>query len=134
MPRSAVNQIRRALGCRLRAMLYPATVVDCSMERREGKAYDFNEPTLENAFKLGGFTSGAVYVLPVFLFAGNHAGPGGDIENIINRAIGESHKSNTSGITINPPLTVQVGRLLTDDSNFPEFLELIRLRLKQAYL
>ncbi|KAH9250059.1 hypothetical protein BASA81_012105 [Batrachochytrium salamandrivorans] len=92
-PNVAVNYVRRALAARVRAQLPPtARVVDCSMERRPGAQYAFNDPLLEHVFDLGGFDSGLVLVVPIFLFPGNHAGEGGDIAQILRR-VRERHNS-----------------------------------------
>src|SRR5262249_4205842 len=122
-PSREVNRVRRALGARVRAALFPAKVVDCSMERREGVEYAFNEPTLERAFQLGGFHSGEVLVIPAFLFPGNHAGPGGDIESIVESAM-QKHST----------LRVKMGRLLMDEKNDDISVRLLEKRVKQALL
>eukprot|EP00514_Thraustochytrium_sp_LLF1b_P000889 CAMPEP_0184520120 /NCGR_PEP_ID=MMETSP0198_2-20121128/6995_1 /TAXON_ID=1112570 /ORGANISM="Thraustochytrium sp., Strain LLF1b" /LENGTH=740 /DNA_ID=CAMNT_0026910691 /DNA_START=63 /DNA_END=2285 /DNA_ORIENTATION=+ len=84
-PSRIVNRVRRALAAQLRRKLGSAVrcVVDCSMERRPGPAYDFNEPLLENVFNLGGLESGDVIVAMAFLAPGRHAGEGGDIAEIL---------------------------------------------------
>lgn len=59
------------------------SVVACSMERREGEAYDFNEPTLERALSNAkGEDVESLILSYLFLFPGRHAGPGGDIDQI----------------------------------------------------
>lgn len=62
-----------------------ADVVACSMERREGEQYDFNEPmlsaTLDRFVRATGDRS-ALYLCHLFLFPGRHAGVDGDIEKI----------------------------------------------------
>lgn len=73
----AASLLAEALGSRVEK------VVACSMERREGEAYDFNEPTLERALasaKKEGATR--LILCYLFLFPGRHAGPGGDIDQI----------------------------------------------------
>lgn len=75
------NAMASALTERLGGRVKP--VIACSMERREGGSYVFNEPLLETA--LEGLTpqgSETLVLSQLFLFAGRHAGPGGDIENI----------------------------------------------------
>ena len=58
-------------------------VIACSMERREGDRYDFNEPLLERALEeLPNSGDGAVVLSQLFLFPGRHAGVDGDIERI----------------------------------------------------
>ncbi len=59
------------------------SVVACSMERREGEAYDFNEPTLKRALiNAKGEGVESLILSYLFLFPGRHAGPGGDIDQI----------------------------------------------------
>lgn len=123
-PNVAVNHVRRALAARVRALLPPtARVVDCSMERRPGVQYAFNDPLLEHVFDLGGLDSGVVLVVPVFLFPGNHAGEGGDIAQILRR-VRERHGE----------LEIQVKSLVFDPSNDPVALDLLEDRVKQSLL
>ena len=77
--------MRRALAAALRIRLGDriSTLVDCSMERREGDAYAFNDPLLESVFDLGGLNSGTVILAYLFLAPGRHAGKGGDIHEIL---------------------------------------------------
>ena len=68
-------------------------VVACSMERREGPEYDFNEPMLEAVVadpklrSTGDGSSGddpdLLVVAMLFLQPGKHAGEGGDIDEMI---------------------------------------------------
>jgi sirohydrochlorin ferrochelatase len=65
------------------------TVLDVaasSMERREGTAYDFNEPLLERLLDRSGWDCGDVVVSMMFLSPGRHAGPGGDVDRICKSA------------------------------------------------
>ncbi|MAM91262.1 MAG: cobalamin biosynthesis protein CbiX [Opitutaceae bacterium] len=73
----AAGRLARVLGSRVEG------VVACSMERREGEVYDFNEPTLERALE-GARKEGVKRVILsyLFLFPGRHAGTGGDIDQI----------------------------------------------------
>jgi nucleoside-diphosphate-sugar epimerase len=58
-------------------------VTACCMERRDGPEYDFNGPLLEDA--LAALPTGArCGVALLFLQEGRHAGPGGDIVQIID--------------------------------------------------
>jgi sirohydrochlorin ferrochelatase len=63
-----------------------AEVAPCSMERRPGAEYDFNEPLLENLLGSSGWDHGLVVVAQLFLLPGRHAGKGGDIERICAHA------------------------------------------------
>lgn len=83
-PHRAVNAVREHVGAQLRALLAGqcAAFATCSMERREGAEYDFNEPLLENLLGMEGFRRGDVALCPLFFLPGRHAGPGGDIAGI----------------------------------------------------
>ena len=54
------------------------------MERRAGPQYDFNGELLLAVLRRLARADGQspVYVVPLFLFAGRHAGPGGDLDEI----------------------------------------------------
>lgn len=77
-----VSRIRDALARSLREELglSDGELVACSMERREGDEYAFNEPLLEKALTR---TEGACVILMLFILPGRHAGPGGDVETIV---------------------------------------------------
>ncbi|CAK9013228.1 unnamed protein product [Durusdinium trenchii] len=72
--------VQRAL-----ATLLQRDVLPCCMERREGEAYDFNGPLLEASLEALPSKASAKVAL-LFLQEGRHAGPGGDIEKIIQNA------------------------------------------------
>ena len=81
-PRIKVTEVRNHLGEQVRRLLPESEfphVVACSMERRDGDEYAFNEPLLER-------------VIGSMLFAspGRHAGPGGDVAKICEEAA-QSH-------------------------------------------
>jgi sirohydrochlorin ferrochelatase len=54
-------------------------LIACSMERREGAEYDFNEPLLEHALQSA---KGEAVILMLFLLPGRHAGAEGDVATI----------------------------------------------------
>ncbi len=54
-------------------------LVTCSMERREGPEYAFNEPLLEDALQQA---KGEAVILMLFLLPGRHAGGDGDVATI----------------------------------------------------
>jgi len=54
-------------------------LIACSMERREGAEYDFNEPLLEDALQQA---KGEAVILMLFLLPGRHAGAEGDVATI----------------------------------------------------
>ena len=75
------DYMARALADRLSGRV--GEVIACSMERRQGDRYDFNEPLLERALEeLPNSGDGAVVLSQLFLFPGRHAGADGDIEGI----------------------------------------------------
>mmetsp|Transcript_3704 Transcript_3704/g.5013 ORF Transcript_3704/g.5013 Transcript_3704/m.5013 type:complete len:413 (+) Transcript_3704:1077-2315(+) len=119
-PTREVNQIRRGLAASLRRKLGDnvTCVIDCSMERRQDKAYDFNEPLLENVFDFGGLQEGPLILAYVFLAPGRHAGKGGDIEEIL-QVVKSRH----------PKLEIYQTGLLADEENSEDFLSLLQSRL-----
>jgi sirohydrochlorin ferrochelatase len=54
-------------------------LIACSMERREGPEYAFNEPLLADALQQA---KGDAVILMLFLLPGRHAGPDGDVATI----------------------------------------------------
>jgi sirohydrochlorin ferrochelatase len=85
-PVREVTAVRDALAGQLQVLLGPEThVTACSMERRPGPEYDFNEPLLENLLGQPQW-SGEVVVALQFLLPGRHAGPDGDVVQICRKA------------------------------------------------
>ncbi len=80
-PIHEVTACRNALAASLREELdlKPEELIACSMERREGSEYAFNEPLLATALRQA---EGNVIILMLFLLPGRHAGPDGDIATI----------------------------------------------------
>jgi sirohydrochlorin ferrochelatase len=87
-PLSEVTDVRNALAEELAQCLGDevAAVAAASMERREGAQFAFNEPLLESLLDQAPWNAGPVVISMLFLSPGRHAGPGGDIANICNRA------------------------------------------------
>lgn len=88
-PVQAVTAIRDRLAAELRAHLGESvrTVIPASMERRAEAAYAFNEPLLERALDEAAARGLCDVVLAqLFLSPGRHAGPGGDIATICEKA------------------------------------------------
>lgn len=83
-PALAVNRVRNAVARQLAACLEGtvASVVACSMERRAGPEYDFNEPLLERVDQLPGWSGAEVIAALFFLLPGRHAGAAGDVAQI----------------------------------------------------
>jgi sirohydrochlorin ferrochelatase len=80
-PIPEVTACRNALAVSLRQELglKPEELIACSMERREGAEYDFNEPLLEHALQSA---KGDAVILMLFLLPGRHAGGDGDVATI----------------------------------------------------
>ncbi len=80
-PSREMTAVRDALAAELRSDLKLSgdELTACSMERRPGKDYAFNEPLLESAI---GKARGEAVVLMQFLLPGRHAGTGGDVAEI----------------------------------------------------
>lgn len=76
--------VRDALAEELRCELElaPEELTACSMERRPGAEYAFNEPLLESAITKA---RGEAIVLMQFLLPGRHAGSAGDVAEICRR-------------------------------------------------
>ncbi len=87
-PVRGVTRVRNRIARELRRRLGGEVtgVAGCSMERRPGAAYAFNEPLLETLLATPPWNSGPVIVAQLFLLPGRHAGPGGDVERICRRA------------------------------------------------
>jgi len=86
-PRIAVTEVRNHLATQLENLGGDrfTKVTPCSMERREGDEYAFNEPLLENLLGTEGFADDVVIAM-LFASPGRHAGPGGDVAEIIENA------------------------------------------------
>jgi len=84
-PTPAVTEVRRTLAALMGAALGSRVTIDeAVMERRIGRAYDFNGALLEDLLRGIGVREApqSVFLSMLFLSAGRHAGPGGDIERI----------------------------------------------------
>lgn len=77
-----VNRVRNAVARQLASELELSAVLPCSMERREGEAYAFNDPLLENLRQVDDFSGGRLMLAMFFLLPGRHAGEGGDVAEI----------------------------------------------------
>jgi hypothetical protein len=103
-PAKAVTDVRNELACQLAGLLgADFTVAPCSMERREGAAYDFCEPLLAGLLRQPGWSTGEVIVAMQFLLPGRHAGPDGDVAKICRSAESEN------GGALRTTMTVLVG-------------------------
>lgn len=82
-PTRELTAVRDSLAAEIAALLGDSfKVAPCSMERREGAQYDFNQPLLARLLATPPWNFGDVIVAMQFLHPGRHAGPGGDIATI----------------------------------------------------
>jgi len=95
-PIKEVNQVRNHISQQLSEILNGrvAKVKASSMERREGKEYEFNEPLLENLLGQNDFIRDVVLAM-LFISPGRHAGAGGDIDQICQSAENECNTLRT---------------------------------------
>lgn len=80
-PFQPVNTLRNAVARQLAAQL-KLPVQPCSMERREGAEYAFNDPLLEHLAGVAGYAGSDLVLSMFFLLPGRHAGEGGDVAEI----------------------------------------------------
>lgn len=88
-PLPAVTAVREHLGLQLKEGLNDSIQLHQSvMERRQSKKYDFNGELLEDTLtRLAADKADVTITLAMlFLSPGSHAGPGGDIETIVEKA------------------------------------------------
>jgi len=79
------NSIAEKVGTLLKDGCVNATVTACSMEKREGDAFSFNDPLLETIPDyLNLEATEDLLVAMFFLMPGRHAGEGGDVETILS--------------------------------------------------
>lgn len=102
-PAEPVNRVRNLVARQLCDELGAefCGVQPCSMERREGEAYAFNEPLLENLPLISGYAGGDLILAMFFLLPGRHAGEGGDIAEICDDLLGQGLYNS---ITVTPLL------------------------------
>jgi len=96
-PAREVTAVRDEVAAQLAVLLSGDTrvaeVAACSMERRPGADYAFNEPLLETQLAREQWRDSAggpplIIVAQLFLLPGRHAGPSGDIAQICARVAG----------------------------------------------
>lgn len=112
-PVRAVTAVRDDVAAQLSGLLHGqvSEVAPCSMERRAGVAYAFNEPSLERLLTAPGWRESRVIVAQLFLQPGKHAGPDGDIATICERAVAQA-----------PHLRVRRTALLGEHPELPALL------------
>ena len=99
-PLRAVNQIREEIGCQMKELLKPeiSGFSTCSMERRDGEKYDFNDPLLAPLLdELNKKGEKEVVLSQLFLSPGRHAGKGGDLEEICSSFEGRLTRTELLG-------------------------------------
>jgi sirohydrochlorin ferrochelatase len=110
-----VTHVRDALARDLSSELdIPSSrLIACSMERREGSEYAFNEPLLATALEQA---QGDVIVLMLFLLPGRHAGPDGDVVTIA-----EKHAKLGTHVRLSPLLAThpRMSQLIAKRSGLP---------------
>ncbi len=86
-PLKEVNNVRNHITNQLKILLGDKVldVKASSMERRDGKQYEFNEPLLENILGSGNFIKNVILAM-LFISPGRHAGKDGDIDQICEKA------------------------------------------------
>jgi sirohydrochlorin ferrochelatase len=89
-PNREVTEARNQVAAQVRELLGDAVleVEACSMERREGTEYDFNEPVLAQLLAKPGWKDQPVVVGMLFIAPGRHAGESGDVVQICRAARG----------------------------------------------
>lgn len=112
-PSARVNAVRERLTNEVRHLLgqRALAVSAASMERRDGKAYDFNEPLLECALGTSPFDQGEVLIAMAFLLPGRHAGEGGDVDTILRGACAASARplrAHTTPLLASSSLVLEV--------------------------
>jgi len=126
-PVPQVTAVRHWLAAGLsRRFANELRVTEAVMERRQGRQYDFNGQLLEEALAtatplevpehpraqpLGGDVQTDVVLAMQFISPGRHAGPGGDIGDIVETAMGRY-----------PGLRAVESRLISDHPLFTEIL------------
>jgi len=103
--------VRDALAVEIAALLGDGfKVAPCSMERREGTEYDFNEPLLERLLEISPWNSGDVIVAMQFLQPGRHAGPAGDVATIcrVAEAASPGLRTHMTALVGESPMLIEI--------------------------
>lgn len=113
-PAKVVNTLRNAVAKQVEALLAGevASVTACSMERRDGPEYDFNEPLLERlgASDVACGQERRLIAAMFFLLPGRHAGAGGDVAEICDGLIesGRYCEVNMTPLIAEHPLLIEI--------------------------
>ena len=118
-PLSQVSQVRKRIAQDLRCLFDSnIPITETVMERRKGPEYDFNGDLLEDQIsQIARSTPDiALDLAQLFISPGRHAGPGGDIEKICERATATYPHLK---IRISPPVGQhdKIVHILTDRLN-----------------
>ncbi len=108
-PIRPVNALRDAVAAQLAHRLGRA-VQACSMERREGPEYAFNEPLLEHLGAVEEYRGSHLLLAMFFLLPGRHAGAGGDVAEIVEGLVerGEFRRVQISPLLGEHPLLLEI--------------------------
>ena len=119
-PIPEVTAVRNYLAGQLSVLLADeaSCVTFACMERRDGEAYRFNEPLLEDLLASPMLAHSEVVLSMLFLSPGRHAGEGGDIAEICEQAMARS-----------PGLNVVTTRLVGEND---AIVDILATRLQQA--
>lgn len=123
-PLPQVIDVRRSLAERMRSALGAGVGVDeAVMERRPGAEYDFNGDLLEDLLRrIAKEAPGETVILAMlFLSAGRHAGPGGDVDGICQRVMGDfpGLRVHRSGLVGSHPLLLDILQSRYEDAARP---------------
>ncbi len=119
-PLPAAAQVRNFVAGQVQALLGPEvrSVIPASMERREGRPYDFADPLLAEVLRRPVLRDRPVILSLFFLLPGRHAGENGDVAGICTAAHREI-----------PSLAIRPTGLLGDH---PLLLDALAKRVKDA--
>ncbi len=112
-PVRAVTEVRNHIAVQLAHRLEGnvAAMAPCSMERRPGADYDFNEPLLAHLLTTRHWNTGVVVVAHLFLLPGRHAGAGGKVARICRvaeHAAGGRLRTVRAGLLADHPLLLDI--------------------------
>ena len=110
-PNAEVTAVRNAVAAEVKEMLGDAVVAvePCSMERREGSEFDFNDPLLASLLTKSEWRTSSVIAALLFIAPGRHAGPNGDVAQICRTSqAGESTKIMLTPVLGQHPLLLDI--------------------------
>ena len=107
-----VHRVREEIGKALNERMkgHVSGFSTCSMERRDGEKYDFNEPLLENLLADKKESLMEMLVAQLFLSPGRHAGKGGDLDQICSSFAdsSSSHRLVRTDLLGTHPLVIEI--------------------------